>query len=283
MLDSRRQNELEISMNNEADLTMLYIEATVRSMQQLSTDYYLLQIEAAPVAAISHAGQFLQLRVAVDGAIDPLLARPISILSVDMDTGVISLLFKVVGRGTTLLAKMQSNQKIIVQGPIGKGFALPETAHSVALVAGGVGMPPLFFFAEELHQDHPEVKVTLFYGGRNKQDLLLLPAWCQLGVEIVAATEDGTYGFHGLVTEPLQRAIDRKEVDHIAACGPQPMLRAVQRLAIQAGINGQLSLEAYMACGVGACLGCVCESKKGRQRVCVDGPVFQLDEVVFDA
>lgn len=261
---------------------MHYLAATIRSMRQLTTDYYLLVINSPPIADLAYPGQFVQLRVAEKESYDPLLARPISIMSVDVEKGDISLLFKVVGRGTALLANFKPDNKIVVQGPIGKGFSLPKAAKKIALVAGGVGMPPLFFLAEQLQNSSPDSQITLYYGGRSQQDLLLLPEWRALGVEVNAATDDGSFGYHGLVTEPLQHAIARKEVDYIAACGPQPMLRAVQRIALAANITGQLSLEAHMACGVGACLGCVCETKAGRRRVCVDGPIFQMNEVLFD-
>jgi dihydroorotate dehydrogenase electron transfer subunit len=112
-------------------------------------------------------------------------------------------------------------------------------------------------------------------------DLLELEQWNSLGVEVDAATDDGSFGYKGLVTDLVSAKLKTSPPDFIAACGPQPMLRAVQGLADSFNIPCQLSLEAHMACGVGACLGCVCETKKGHQRVCVDGPVFPGSEVVL--
>ncbi len=124
--------------------------------------------------------------------------------------------------------------------------------------------------------------MTLFYGGRTSADLLELPRGKRSGMSIYPATDDGSRGYHGLVTELFQQQLAERRVDFLAACGPRPMLHAVQRLALAAGIAGQLSLEARMACGVGACLGCVCATLAGNRRVCVDGPVFALEEVIFD-
>jgi dihydroorotate dehydrogenase electron transfer subunit len=159
---------------------------------------------------------------------------------------------------------------------------VPDSATNLALVAGGVGMPPLSFFAETLRRSRPDVPIALFYGGRSRADLLELTRWQALGVRIFPATDDGSYGDHGLVTAPLHAEHHRQPFDYLAACGPRPMLRAVQQFGLAEGIPGQLSLEARMACGVGACLGCVCAVVSGNRRVCVDGPVFALDEVRFD-
>lgn len=149
------------------------------------------------------------------------------------------------------------------------------------MVAGGIGMPPLFFLAEELKTAVPQTNIRLFYGGRNRLDLLELESWSDLGIEVSAATDDGSFGYRGLVTDLVSNELKTNPSDYLAACGPQPMLRAVQGLADAHKVPCQLSLEAHMACGVGACLGCACETKQGYRRVCVDGPVFSGDEVVL--
>lgn len=263
------------------DEAIVQVLAQVSSLRRLSPGYFHLILHAPDVARTAKPGQFAQLRVARPGTLDPLLARPISIYGASADTGDVSFIFKVVGRGTELLTTFQPGESMTVLGPIGHGFSVPDTATNIALIAGGVGMPPLFFLAETLRRTRPDVAITLFYGGRTRTDLLELPSWDTLGVSVVTATDDGSHGHHGLVTEPLQRQLP--SFDYLAACGPRPMLRAVQQIAMAAGIPGQLSLEARMACGVGACLGCVCATVTGNRRVCVDGPVFSLDEVCFDA
>ena len=270
-------------MHTQIAHDMVYLDSMVLSLDALSSDTFVLVIDAPPIARAASPGQFVQVRVAEKSAIDPLLARPISIFRVDTERGEISLIFKVVGRGTALLATVTPGRRLTVQGPIGNGFSVPESCRRLTLVGGGVGMPPLFFLAETLRRDRPTLDIIFFYGGRTRADLLMLAEWQALGVTVATATDDGSHGHHGLVTEPLHAAIAEQRVDFIAACGPRPMLRAVQQLAMSAGIPGQLSLEARMACGVGACLGCVCGTIHGRRRVCVDGPVFPLEEVTFDA
>jgi dihydroorotate dehydrogenase electron transfer subunit len=240
-----------------------------------------MRLHAPAVARVARPGQFVQIRAAHGDGIDPLLARPISLCAADPATGEIGLLFKIVGRGTALLAEFQPGETARLLGPIGRGFTVPETASRIALVGGGVGMPPLYYLAATLHRTRPQVAVTLCYGGRTAADLLLLPAWEALGARLLLATDDGSRGHHGLVIDPFAAEITR--FDYVAACGPRPMLRAVQQIALAKGIPGQLSLEARMACGVGACLGCVCGTIAGNKRICIDGPVFALDEVTFDA
>jgi dihydroorotate dehydrogenase electron transfer subunit len=266
---------------NDTSLPCMQMPARILELRELAPAYFLLSLYAPEITRTALPGQFVQIRVAPPHAIDPLLARPISIYRADPATGTLSVIFKVVGRGTRMLTTYGPGDVLTVLGPVGRGFAIPEAARSLALVAGGVGMPPLFFLAETLRRTRPALACTLFYGGRTAGDLLELPAWAALGVTVVPATDDGSLGHHGLVTEPLQTHLNI--LDFVVACGPRPMLRAVQHLALQAGVPGQLSLEARMACGVGACLGCVCATLTGNRRVCVDGPVFPLEEVRFDA
>ena len=267
-----------------ADQTSMHQEqAEIIALRALAPGNFLLTLRAPAIAAVARPGQFIQLRVTTGRSIDPLLARPISIQRACAATGEVAVLFKVVGRGTALLAAQTPGACLTALGPIGNGFTVPETARTVALVGGGVGMPPMFFLADTLRRARPELQLTLYYGGRTHADLLLLPEWEALGVTLVLATDDGSAGYHGLITAPLREAWQAERSDFVAACGPKPMLRAVQRLAQSLEIPGQLSLEARMACGVGACLGCVCATVTGQRRVCVDGPVFALDEVEFDA
>lgn len=260
---------------------MRQINASIITINVLGTDYYYFQVMAPEIAAEAKPGQFVQIRVAEPGCRDPLLARPISIFSLDRQQGTISFIFKIVGRGTDWLAKRQAGSELTILGPLGKGFNIPEGASEIALLAGGVGMPPLFCLAEDLKAKQPGRKITLFYGGRTKNDLLELERWGQTGAVIKPTTEDGSYGWRGLVTDCFFETISQVKYDFLAACGPLPMLKAIQQIAGIQKIPGQVSLEAYMACGVGACLGCVCQTNSGFQRVCIDGPVFSVDEVVF--
>lgn len=269
-------------MDISAEQSLVQVQAEVIGRAELAPGYCRLVLHAPAIAATAHPGQFVQIRAGRPGSIDPLLARPLSIQRAVPSSGALTLLFKVVGRGTALLAAADIGASLTLLGPLGNGFAIPASTGHLALLAGGVGMPPLFFLAERLRQARPALEMTLFYGGRHRADLLCLPEWEALGVSVVTATEDGSHGYHGLVTAPFAQQLTGRAVDFLAACGPRPMLRAVQRLALAHGIPGQLSLEARMACGVGACLGCVCATLTGHRRVCVDGPVFALEEVTFD-
>jgi dihydroorotate dehydrogenase electron transfer subunit len=246
----------------------------------LGPGYYRLTVLAPEVAALAKPGQFIQIRISASECYDPLLPRPISIFRIDEATNKVSLIYKVIGRGTSMLAELKPGELVEVLGPIGNGFILPDKACNIALLAGGVGMPPLFCFAEYVKQ-RSDCRMTLFYGGRSDKDLLELDLWGQLEAGLFIATEDGSMGEQAFVTEVFMKEHHRQRFDYIAACGPQPMLQAVQKIALVEGISGQLSLEAYMACGVGACLGCTCETKQGYKRVCVDGPVFPMEEVVW--
>lgn len=266
---------------------MFQTKALLTGCTPLAPGYYQMDILAPEIAQAAKPGQFLQVRAAAAGSDDPVLARPLSIYRIRSNEGVVSFIFKVVGRGTRMLAAKRSGELLEVMGPVGNGFAVPQDAGiaRVAFLAGGIGMPPLFCLAERWRargSGYPQsTTIDLFYGGRSAADMLALESWRELDCGVYCASDDGSAGYHGLVTELFQREHRENNYDYCVACGPTPMLRAVQSLAVREGIPGQLSLEAFMACGVGACLGCVCQTGEGYRRVCVDGPVFAVGEVVL--
>ncbi len=247
----------------------------------LSPGYYRLSFVAPEVAALAKPGQFIQIRVSRPGANDPLLPRPISIFRIGKSAGTITVIYKRVGRGTSLLSGFESGESLGILGPIGNGFTIPENVRKVALIAGGVGMPPLFCLAETFLQNRKDCYVNLFYGCRSALDVLELDLWSQNGVKSFITTEDGSLGERGFITPVFLKEHQKQNFDYIAACGPQPMLKTLQEIALAEEIDGELSLEARMACGVGACLGCTCQTHSGYKRVCVDGPVFPVKEVVW--
>jgi dihydroorotate dehydrogenase electron transfer subunit len=256
------------------------VNALIMENRMLAPEYYRLSLLAPEIAAAAKAGQFIQMEVAAPETVDPILPRPISIFRIIEKEGIIQVIFKAVGRGTRLLAAKKIGELVEIRGPLGNGFSIPDEARTPALIAGGIGMPPLYCLAEELQKRPGIQKISLFYGGRTQRDLLELDAWAQLGAEIYPATEDGSYGASGFITNVFHEARTHKSFDCIAACGPAPMLQTVCKIAQALHIPGQISMESYMACGVGACLGCVCETKTGYKRVCVEGPVFNIYEVV---
>jgi dihydroorotate dehydrogenase electron transfer subunit len=261
---------------------MFQLKAIITENINLAPGYHRMRLLAPEIAAVAQPGQFIQIRVGEAETTDPLLARPISIYRIDPPGNSIELIYKTVGRGTLMLAGKASGTTVEIIGPLGNGFTLPDHAQKVGLIGGGVGMPPLYCLAVKLRAAGPDLPITLFYGGKSRADLLELDNWERLGVEVCAATEDGTYGVQGLVTKMILEKIPTGRFDYFAACGPQPMLKAVREIALANRIPGELSLEAHMACGVGACLGCTCKTGQGYRRVCVDGPVFPLEEVSFD-
>jgi dihydroorotate dehydrogenase electron transfer subunit len=188
----------------------------------------------------------------------------------------------VVGKGTRMLSNLHHGDLLDLLAPLGRGFQGGPQGEEKILVGGGVGLAPLYYLAKELVQEGERVR--LFAGGRNRDDILCITEFERLGVETYVATDDGTLGERGLVTEVLEKHLGPTGM-RIFACGPMPMLNAVSRLAQSRGVPCQVSLEAYMACGVGACLGCVMKGANHTDEtpdyrcVCKDGPVFDSFEL----
>ena len=221
-------------------------------------------------------GQFVQ--VTVGDTHDPYLPRPISVH--DCDKNSLTLLYRQAGRGTSLLGSKKIGDILNIVGPLGNGF--PQAKGPAVVVAGGIGAAPLYFLLRTLQKAGQ--KVFFFYGAKTKSELVLQHNYRALVTEFTVATDDGSDGHHGFVTDIARKTIATHNCD-IYACGPEGMLRQVAGIAKEYKRNCHVSMEARMACGVGACLGCVISvGKEGQyQRVCVDGPVFAGEEVFFDA
>jgi dihydroorotate dehydrogenase electron transfer subunit len=235
-------------------------------------------------------GQFVMLRVS-DG-LDPLLRRPFGIYRTLGTFGRalgakgspskmkgIELLYRVVGKGTAILSGRRPGETLGVLGPLGNGFPDPAEGSSVVLVAGGMGIAPLYLLAKRLGAG------TLLFGARSKAENVLLKDFRGLGLRIKTATEDGSAGIKGLVTGLLEDELTPESV--VYACGPVGMLKAAAAISEKAGARCLVSLERSMACGIGVCLGCAVRTKEHRgekesrfyKMVCSDGPVFQSEEV----
>ena len=264
--------------------------AQILSNAEVSPGYWRMRLTAPPEFAAAQPGQFVMVRV--NNAIDPLLRRPFGIFDVATYTPVYSgavsqpcfeMLYRVVGKGTAMLAALHETDLIDVLGPLGRGFDLGRDGEEKLIVGGGVGLAPLYMLARELVKKSP---VRLFAGGRTRDDVLCITEFERLGVECYVATEDGSLGEQGLVTEALVRRLDAAGgKGTIFACGPHGMLKAVAGIAEQRSIPCQVSLEGYMACGVGACLGCVAPGRNHAPEtpdfrcVCAEGPVFEADQL----
>ncbi|MDR3561068.1 MAG: dihydroorotate dehydrogenase electron transfer subunit [Negativicutes bacterium] len=232
-----------------------------------------MTLKAPDIARAAKPGQFVHVRVG--GGHDPLLRRPLSIAAADADNGTISLIYRIVGRGTAQLGHLSYGDTVDCMGPLGSGFSL--AAQRPLLVGGGIGLAPLLFLAQELCP-HP---VNVLMGGRSKEEMYWQHLFEDVCRNIHITTDDGSLGERGFTIDHLPALLAGGGYDFLYACGPRPMLQGVARLAKEYGIPCEISLEDHMACGVGACLSCTCAGTDGRRRkVCSDGPVFAAGEVL---
>ncbi len=249
---------------------------TVVANERFAEGVGLLALSAPRIAASVAPGQFVHLRIAA-GA-DFILRRPFSVFRAG--GGRIEILYQVVGRGTRALAELPAGATTDAIGPIGTGWRVPAGAAHALVVAGGLGAAPMGMLVEELARRG--VAVTLAHGAPSEDRLLardLFEATCR---RTEVATDDGSAGTCGFVTALTPALIEADRPDIIYACGPEPMQRIVAAQAAEAGAPCQVSLERLMACGVGACLSCVVSTRQGRKRACVDGPVFDAADVLWD-
>jgi len=251
--------------------------------QRLAERTFLMRLQAPEIAAVAKPGQFIMVQTGPgwrQGG--PLLRRPFSLHRLG-PSGEISLLYRVVGVGTRLMERMDPGDKLEVVGPLGRGFNLHLGDTQAYLAAGGIGLAPMIALAEALTGQPSK----FFYGARTSDEVdafLGLLGQASYAGEIIVISEDGLRFPKGMVTEPLAAALKAGPAS-IFACGPRPMLAQVAVLAREAGSPAQVSLEAHMACGLGACLSCAVElASSGRDepvyaRACVEGPVFSAEEV----
>jgi dihydroorotate dehydrogenase electron transfer subunit len=211
---------------------------------------------------------------------DPLLPRPMAVFRARGDE--IEVLYKVVGRGTGLLAEARPGQLVRVVGPLGQGFRSPEAGERALLVAGGTGIASIYELAKTLATRSEELVVML--GARTRDDLMGLDDFEALGVPVAVASEDGSAGRKGLVTALLEDALKSEVPSRVYACGPTPMMRAAAEIAAARGAACVASLENTMACGFGVCLGCAAPMRDGGSAlVCRDGPVFDASLLQWDS
>ncbi len=245
---------------------------------RLIRDYYHLQVHAPEIAAGALPGQFVMVRL--PGLhVDPLLRRPFSIMDGRAD-GHVDMLYRVVGRGTRIIAELAEGSKLDLHGPLGNGFRIKDEPHTALLAGGGVGIPPIYFLYRELCR-RSNTSITAFLGGRTRDDIPLADRFTAQNSKRIITTDDGSAGFKGLVTEAMEAELSREFPDNpvIYACGPKGMLKAVALLAKKHSIPAQISMENYMGCGIGACLGCVVDTSSGKKTVCHDGPVFDAGDI----
>ena len=247
---------------------------------EIGAGYRYLVFEAPKMAADLVPGQFVHVRVPDLEA--SALRRPFSVF--DAEDGRVTVLYKTVGRGTAALNTVRPGDRLSVLGPLGHGFPL-KCEGEAFLVGGGYGVAPLHFLAKRFVAAAGLPRPVLFVGGRTEADLLALDRFEKLGVEIHVATNDGSKGVKGLVTDPLDDVLancrNRGTRFELFACGPDPMLKAVALRATGTDSKGWISMDRHMVCGVGACYACIQKTVRGNSRCCIEGPVFAAKDLIW--
>jgi dihydroorotate dehydrogenase electron transfer subunit len=270
---------------------MMLRNAKILFNKPVSEELFHMGLQCPDMADKVQPGQFLMVRI--QDRLDPLLRRPFAVhrLFPNAPPGSFEMLYKVVGRGTQLLTTMGGGDSVNLLGPLGRGFRLPREQGFVLMVAGGIGIAPLPYLAETLVATGYKGPFVLWFGGKTSADLVCVKHFEDLDFAVHLVTEDGSQGRKGLVTSHLEQWLTQQdELPKVMySCGPYPMQRSVAEMAARLGISSQLSMEALMACGVGACLSCSlrCHPPKGAQdphyaNVCQDGPVFDGMEIIWD-
>lgn len=251
------------------------LDLKVMENVRLHRNYCLLKLKADVSLPEMKPGQFVEVRV--DGSSETFLRRPFSINYVDRERNEIWLLIQLVGEGTKRMAAYRSGEIMNVLLPLGNGFSMPEYPQErCLLVGGGVGTAPLLYMGEMLKQNGYAPDFLL--GSRSEADLMQVDEFRGLGV-VYITTEDGSAGEKGFVTD--HSVLQCGSFDRMYVCGPKPMMVAVAKYAAKAGITCEVSLENTMACGIGACLCCVENTKRGHQCVCTEGPVFNINQLTW--
>lgn len=258
------------------------IEARIKDKKHFPPRFYIFDLETPESFLSATPGQFVMARRSLDGT-SPLLRKPLSIHDTfrDGDRCGIRLFICAVGPGTRALSEASTGEHFSILGPFGKGFPIPDNSRAAILLAGGMGVAPLVFLAERLKRANK--RIILVYGTRTSSEQLCLDRFAELGVETHCVTEDGSSGLQGLATDLLPDLLGTPE-SVLYACGPIAMLKQAKAAAEAASLPSFFSLEEYMGCGFGVCLGCAVESSREPGtylHACKDGPVFDPAEVIF--
>ncbi len=231
---------------------------------QLTATVYKMKL-SGDVSEITSPGQFVNIKI--DGLY---LRRPISVC--DSENGVLTLIYKVVGKGTEKMAEMEAGTELDILTGLGNGYNTELSGDKPLLVGGGVGVPPLYMLAKKLIAEGK--KVTVILGFNTKDEIFCEDDFKELGADVIVATADGSYGVKGFVTDALSGV----DYTYFYTCGPEPMLKALYKAT---ATSGQFSFEERMGCGFGACMGCSCKTITGYKRICKDGPVLEKEEILW--
>jgi len=259
---------------------MYHVKSKILFNQEIAPGHFVISLDSPKIAQEADPGQFVHVRV--ENKEDPLLRRPFSIHNAEDEK--IEILYRVVGRGTSLLSRKKPGEKIDLLGPLGQGFKTNPGVKRAILVAGGVGVAPLYFLARRLATTRIS-EISVLIGAKDKGKLLCERNFRNLGVKVEIATEDGSKGFKGLVSDLFSNSISTDPYmvsTFVYACGPFPMLRKIASLSKRRGIPCYVSLEQRMGCGIGACLGCAIRGTNGYLRLCKEGPVFDARKICWE-
>ncbi|MDK2798615.1 MAG: dihydroorotate dehydrogenase electron transfer subunit [Clostridiales bacterium] len=239
-----------------------------------------MRVVCKEIAQQAKPGQFLNIKCCE--GLTAILRRPISICDIDTKNQEIRFIFQVKGNGTKLLALKKVGDNIDILGPLGNGYYINDQYTNPLLVGGGIGVFPLLMLIKSISSQNS----TVYLGFKNKEMVVLEKDFHKVCSNLQIATDDGSYGHKGYVTQLMEKKLQKDPVDIVYACGPEPMLRLVNNTCKKYNIPCQISLEQRMGCGIGACLVCACKIKTTQdweyKHVCKDGPVFWGNEVIFD-
>jgi dihydroorotate dehydrogenase electron transfer subunit len=258
--------------------------AEIVSNKEIAPHTYLMGLRSPEVVAAAEPGQFVMVRVR--SGTDPLLRRPFSIAGTK-EGELLLILYRVVGKGTAIMAKTREGERLSLLGPLGRGFDLPKSNQASLLVAGGIGVAPLFFLIQNMNS-RPGYLMT---GFGSADEVIGIDQMGDFPIDVSIATDDGTAGHAGPVTDLMEAFLRdsslEKDALSIFTCGPEPMLKKVAAVSLEKKLPCQASLEATMACGLGACQGCAIKASKNENRayyhVCADGPVFPVQSIDWDS
>ncbi|NNG00631.1 MAG: dihydroorotate dehydrogenase electron transfer subunit [Desulfobacteraceae bacterium] len=258
--------------------------ATILWNENVNSAYYRMGLSCEGTLLRAVPGQFIMVRLKAGN--DLLLRRPFSIHGIVTSRGNprgIELLYKVVGKGTFRLSEYREGDSLDVIGPLGNGFTISESYERIHIVSGGIGVAPLRFLAMHIERvTGGKVKPQVFLGGRSDADLLCTKEFIDLGLPVQITTDDGSSGDQCLITDPWEVSVSVNPPQMIYACGPMSMLQCIGGIVSKHGLLCEASIESAMACGIGACLGCVVRAKDINEQykhVCIDGPVFNIQDL----
>jgi dihydroorotate dehydrogenase electron transfer subunit len=281
---------------------MVQTKAKILLNQEIAPGHFKMALYLGEKQFSVRPGQFLHIQAG--DSHDPLLRRPISVHRINAKPNIVELLYKVIGKGTRLMSRRSKGTYLDIIGPLGHGFRVPKGQSNFILVAGGMGVAPLVALADQLATFRKKT-ITAILGAKSKAWIVCKQQLQEIGANVITVTEDGSSGEKGLATTALQNMIECFDIRKTAqarmpkqsrnlvigayapevglyACGPHAMLKAVAEIAQYYNIQAQASFEERMACGIGACMGCAIKTQTGYERVCKEGPVFHLEDIVWE-